>query len=482
MSSKGPDLLFALNEKFINSSLEMAYLQKLFPNEFSGVYILDVPEIFGKLNEINYKFTLQKSPIVDAIESSELKVLIKFLCELKWGLQFTTVFDAEAELVANPVYSQKQKTIDLNIIDINLLSAQLKDSMKVPRFILETANSTIEDIIKQKTWLHYERIPLLPLVSSFDLPEMPQGKYPLPLYFSGIKIVNNNVILVGFNFETRESVIPSLDFSKDAGLALSVSEEAINKVLSHWWRYTTHSKSEKISGSLEVKHLDAFVNHLSNISFELGSKLASLGFIESDFNIDRVWIEYDGIIKINEPSISLNQIDFNVTGKVEVVFNAVLMMDIKLESRFDTSSIIPDRFTPWKDDRTLGTKKRTITVQKIQSKRIIVDLSNTKAGVKVSKEGSLSIELSEFDVGLNIDWRLPKLLKKRFETELEKTVLKNYPSLPISSDLLKQKIQGTELHYIIKLRGIAIKEDKLVIHSNIFYIGSSEDFLAHREK
>jgi len=442
-----------------------------FMNEFSGIHKFDVSEIFGLLKEVKYKFTLQKSPVVDAIDSCELKVLVKFLCELKWGFQFTTIFDIEAELIADPIYNQKQKTIDLNIRDINLLYAQLKDSVKIPHFIVERANLSIEDIIKKETWKHYEKIPLIPVVSSLDLPEIPQGKYPLSLNFTGINVVNDSVILVGFNLDERESENKlNTDFTKKAEIALSITEPAINHILSHWWKYTNHPKKENISGSVEVKHIDFFVNHLSNISFELGSKLMSLGFLESDFNIDRAWIEYDGIMTFVNPAISLHQDSFNVMGKVDIILNGSLKMDVKFESRFDTSSFIPDRFTPWKDDRTLGTKKRTLTVQKIVDKRMKIDLSKTKAMIKVSENGSLSIEISEFDIGLDIDWNLPKLLKKRFETELEKTVLNNYPSLPISSDLLKQKIQGTELYYVLNLTEIEMTEDNLVMRTNLRYL------------
>ena len=81
----------------------------------------------------------------------------------------------------------------------------------------------------------------------------------------------------------------------------------------------------------------------------------------------------------------------------------------------------------------------------------------------------MSILLTEFDVGLDIDWNLPRPLKKRFELALEKSVLKNYPSLPIASGLLKQKIPGADKYYELILNGVQITKESITLISNVKY-------------
>ena len=464
-------MLFVFNKKFINSAIEIAYNQKIILHEFNGKHELDIPAL-GKLKEVKYQFNIIESPVLVDLDSSRINISVKFLCKLKWGLQFETIFDIYAEMITDPYYDQKNETLDLNIRDVNLLNVQLKKGMQIPNFLSGVANSAIDDILKQETWQQFEQIPLLPLISSVELPEMPSGdKYSLPLNFTGVEVVDQRAIAVGFNLETRESEeIHSIDIKNNADLSVSISGDALNRVLSHWWRYTTHSKTEKISGSLEVKHLDSLVNHVSNLSLELGSKIVSLGFLESNFDVQRAWIDYEGVMKMNKPIIILSQDGFQVTGKVEVMLDAALKMDVKIESRFDVSSILPDRLTPWKDDRVLRKKNRIFTVQKISSKRLIVDLSNTKAKMVVGEDGSISLEITDFDIGLDIDWRLPQQLKKRFEISLEKTVISNYPSLPVSSSLLKENIFGNNIKYDIEMREILTDVNLITIYMNMdFY-------------
>ena len=471
MSSKDPDFLFTFSEQFLNKSLKMAFTQNLFSREFSGIHIVDVPGFLSRLKEIKYRVVMRQPPTVDAIKSSELKISVTMLCELEWGLNYNTVFDTEAEILTDPEYNQSLGTLDLNVKDIQLQSIKFREGANVPGFLMGLVNSAISSILTQSVWQENERIPLLPLVSYIELPEMPEGVgYQLPLFFLGVEVINEKAVLLAFNLSEEQMNIPLKNESEDAELSLGISENAINRVISHWWKNTSHPKTEKISGSVEVQHLDTIVNHFSNLSFELGLKVASLGFLESDFKVERAWVEYVGNMKIGSPSVALSPDAFKILGRVEVIMEASLKIDVKIESRIDTSSIIPDRLTPWKDDRVLRSTNRVVTIQKMTNKRVSIDLSGMKAKVVVGKDGELNAELTEFDVDLDIDWNIPKRLKKRFEASLEKTVMENYPVLPISSSLLNQKIKGSEIRYIIKPLGVVTDVGAVEIRMNLDYV------------
>ena len=444
------------------------FREKLFQTEYSGVYTIDLPRFLDAYRNVKYRFTLEKPPRLDAIQSNELNVFLELRCELAWGTRNSSVFSVDAELITRPDYDLENEELDLNILDVQVTSIEFRKGASIPGVLLDIINNVLDSILKQSPLSNMEKIPLLSLVSRIDLPQMPQSKISdLRLYFEEIQIISDRVILIGFNMgkDKRNSLL--VDNSGGEEVSLTVTEEALNKVLSHWWRYTTHPKTEKIAGSVEVMHLDTLMNHVSNISFELGSKVASLGLLESDLNIERAWVDYQGQMRMDSPSIALNMDHFKVKGRLIVDLDAALKIEVRVESKIDTSSFIPDRLTPWKDDRVLKTSKRVYTVQRLQKKRLDIDLSDMKASIIVGEDGGLGVNLTEFDAGLEIDWNIPRRLKKRLESSLESSVIGSYPVLPFNSSLFSNNFDGTEVKYTIRPLGVSILDESVIIRIDV---------------
>ncbi|MBD3171603.1 hypothetical protein GF326_03950 [Candidatus Bathyarchaeota archaeon] len=469
MSELGYDIIVEASEGLINRSLENIQKEKIIP-VIKGKYLLDVPEILKKYQKLEYEITLTEPLRVDALTSRKIKIFFKAALKLSFSiLQVKT--DASGIIMSRPSYNRASNQLELEIQEIRLDEIKLIESIDLPGFLLNSINDIIRGIIR-KGLDDLDVIPVSPIVGKLDLPEMPPGKDNLlPVGFGKVEVFDHDKVSVALDIKLAGNGVKAslVNINLRNDLAVAVSDSAVKKVLEFWWERTTYLKRHGFTDRIKIDDVDELINYFSNYSIELFPKLLTLGFVELDWDIINIWLDYSGGIEVHKPAIIMEEDNIRLEAETIVDLSAVLRIELDAALEFDTSGPIPDIFTPWKDDKVVDRSRRIFNTLRYNARQKHIELVNTELSLIVDDEQHLLLEIESFDLDVGLNWRLPRRVMKRLERNIEKKVLKEFPRIPLTPSVIRHQMEGSGLLLDLDIQSVTQLEDSMVVNADIKY-------------
>ena len=464
------DLILEVSEEFINRSLRQFNDTGVIQQVIEGKYYMNMPSVLKVYSEIDYKVSLIEPLEIDAI--SENMIMIQFAADVKLRYNIINLESRVKGIIeSKPVYNRGSNQLELDVKEVTLNKVQVFNVLDLPNLLVKTINDTIHDIVKHGLG-EIDNIPLSPIVGSLELPEMPQGnKYLLPVGFGRVNLISNNVVSLGFDIAAPGTgdKIELLRSVLKSDIAVIVSQSALNKTVDFWWKYTTHQKVQPFRSRIKIQHVEQLVDYLSNYSIEIIPKLLTLGFIELDWDLVDIWLDYEGVVKLSKPVLSLEKNFIGLKSYALLDMTAFLRVELDVALEFDTSGPIPDFVTPWKDDRVIGQSKRRLDVMRFRLDKKQIELDKIDVSLFVDDARRIVCKMDSFDLELGLNWRLPRRVINRLERRIEMEIMAAFPMVPISSSVVSNQVQGTELVMELNIKNILHRKGSIIVHSDVVY-------------
>lgn len=385
---------------FYNGTIMLEHQIKDFHKDLSERLAGKVSDELQPFLQMDFRFKLTREPLIDLIQgpvgqSLHFALGMRIYFWLWQGLEVK--FDADISFSAPVVIDAEMNlTAELASAEIQELALRYGSTMEPP--MIERLDGIVEDALHMYFADHtIEKRLSLPSISrilkdveDYIQPDKdPQGKELgiIPITVDALRVVSPTVLALGINLMDYHGGNPDQlqDFARNCSLAVGVSEAAMHKVFSYVW---THSKFAKhfgkngglylvkddtgltasTSGNFQVKKLDEVLGDAVAVASFISdclSRVASLGFIETEARYKGGLFNYDFRLTLkNEPKFNLkggNLVElYNMAFDIylRLAFHVTVEFDVEL----DTSSIIPDDWTPWDDDIILYTETKKYTI------------------------------------------------------------------------------------------------------------------------
>jgi hypothetical protein len=338
---------------------------------------------------------------------------------------------------------------------------------------LKYVNQAIAAAISSGILDPMEKITIQPVIYSLDLPYMPPGPAnQLTIGLGNVKILTPRVLATAINFlgYTGGNITQVTDFSDGLDIAVGVSEAAMHRIFDFWWDRTTHPKMVTETGSWDIPVLDDLLDAVADF-FDIATRLASLGFLETDYAVLRSWIEYGATVKFGKPSFNLlngNRLELT-SCPLNIHAWAIPKLKVQAKVEIDTSGAIPDWMTPWSDDVTIASKVTTITIWNF-SVDLNVDIDRAEAEVYLDDQNRLMAKVRDVDITIHLPWSLPEDVLNYIIDWIEGLIKDKIPPIPLTPALFTETVPGTTLT-------LQVDVDKLVTNEDEAIVGASAKFM-----
>lgn len=178
----------------------------------------------------------------------------------------------------------------------------------------------------------------------------------------------------------------------------------------------------------------------------MATRVLSLGFIETDTNYENMVLAYGGTIKV----IGKPEFEFLTGNSVKIsklIFNADLFAnvsaDVFKEISLDTSSFIPDKITPWQDDKHLKSINKP-NKSLLDLKNVLdIEIIDAEGRMTLNEQNNLVIKIEKADFEIDFHSKgttFSKRIWDKLMTFIKERVIEKIPEIVISPSLVLSKV------------------------------------------
>lgn len=449
MATGNFDILVQLHEKALNKSLAMVFYSGMLKIEDTYEVDSDLPSSMKPFTTFDYEVSLDNEPFVDF--RGEDEIFLRFSAsldltvlsgiKLKFSIGFYARSMVRFDIGKRKMYFElyEAKITDIRINSKYHMSHKFKTKL----------NFIIHEIIDEYFKNEIKELDIPIALDGLTLPFMPEGDvYKLPIGKVEAKILDNKVMCVGISlFHNNGSLTGINNLTQGKDCYIAISEDAVLKTFDFWWKNTTFDKKQTFDLQVDI----GFANPIAD-SVDGAIRIATLGFLQRETDYENVELNYGGTVTIQE----MPGLDFRNDDLVEIsnlIFLADVYADVYADvtrkTDFDTSSFIPDHWTPWEDD---------ITIKKIDENRKIVDMKNTFAlhvnkaqgKLTINEDNNLAVKVTEADFKIEFNKKGATFSDNtwaKLMVFLKDKILEKIPPIVISPSLIlaKKNIYGFTL-------------------------------------
>ena len=422
MKTAGYDIALLINERFLNQlsgalfysgfltingsvdfyhgTLMLEHQVQDFRTDLSQALAGQVSTELQPFLQMDFRLKLTREPLIDFLQEPGGQC-IRFAMGMRiyfwlWqGLELK--FDADVSFTA-PVYFDAQMNMVADLAHADVQELTLKYGSTMQPQMAEKLDGIVESALHMYFANNTISKPLnIPSIGGV-IPDVKEYIQPgtdaqgnelgiIPISVDAIQLVSPTVMALGINLMDYHGGDPNQlrDFARNCSLAVGVSEDAMHKVFSYIWTHSQFAKhfgkngglylvkddtglTASTSGNFQVKKLDEVLGDavaVASFITDCLSRVASLGFIETEARYKGGLFDYDFRVKLkNEPKFDL--LGGNLVRLYNMAFDIYLRLafhvTVEYDVELDTSSIIPDSWTPWEDDITLYTETKRYTI------------------------------------------------------------------------------------------------------------------------
>ena len=457
MKTAGYDVVLLLNEKFL-SQISGALLYNGFFT-FNGhedlslrmkpEQLVKIPTDLLSFLKIGYRFKLNYEPFIDFQDDNKIGVSFDVRCYFWFWEGLEIKFDLVCTVVVPIMIDEEENKFCIKFENCEVKELKIKTQYSLEESITLVINPIIQSAIHayfQKKENHFAID--LPTIETY-LPytkKIPVNKVEIKL--KALKTVSSNALVAAFDLWDydggREAEIT--DFARNCSVGVAVSEMAMNKVFDFFWDHTDWDKSFRKTETFHINLMDDIFNVATEIAsfvVDAGVRLATLGFINTEIN----YLGSDFVYTIdvdfkNKPTFDIlagNKVAIHNVG-FDLFLGLKMTVTLEGKIKLDTSGPIPDKCTPWEDDVTISTTRKTITVFDIgvPVKRIFI--RNVTGQIFLNEaENVLECKLTDFDFRLSdivandcIFLKLPALIGDMLIKKFKQKIIDAVPPFVVS--------------------------------------------------
>lgn len=449
MATGNFDILVQLHEKALNKALAMVFYSGMLKIEDTYEVDSDLPANMKPYTTFDYEVSLDNEPFVDFRGEDEiflrfsasLDLIVLSGIKLKFSIGFYARSMVRFDLGNQKMYFElyEAKITDIRINSKYHLSHKFKTKL----------NFIIQEIIDEYFKNEIKELEIPIALDGLTLPYMPVGNaYKLPIGKVEVKILDNNVMCAGISlFHNNGSMAGISNLTQGKDCYIAINEDAVLKTFDFWWKNTTFDKKQTFDLQADI----GFANPIAD-TVDGAIRIATLGFLQRETDYENVELNYGGTIILKEmPGLDFKQNDLVEISDLIFVADvfADVYADVTRETDFDTSSFIPDNWTPWNDD---------ITLKKIDENRKILDVKNTFAlhineaqgKLTINEDNNLAVKVTEADFKIEFNKKGATFSDNtwaKLMVFLKGKILDKIPPIVISPSLIlaKKNIYGFTL-------------------------------------
>ena len=469
MATNNYDMLVQIDEKLINKALAMVYYTGII--KFEGVYNLvdEIPDELAGFTTFKYSLKLNSEPFVDLRGVDEVYIRISGALNLIVLTGIPINLDIELSVKAEARFDLGAQKLEFLIHEVRIISMELNDKIQMHRNFIAKLNQIFSILLNDYFKNEFKVFNFEFALHSLTLPMMPaDASSKLPVSRVDVKIIDSKTLAVGINFfSNNPSASLSGQFTNGKELFFGIRKTTLLEIFNFWWERTTFNKKKEFDGETGI----GFDTTLEK-GVDLATRVLTLGFIESDTNYENILLNYGGVVEItHKPEFEF--INQNVIKLSKLVLKADLFAkinaDVFKDISLDTSSFIPDKVTPWKDDvklKNISKRKQLLSI-KNSFELVITDAEGI---LRFNDENNLIIKITKADFSLDFKHKSSRFSKRMWEklmTFIKDRVIEKIPEIVLSPSLILSKVNVYGFTGAIKDTLLEINTDEINIHSNI---------------
>ncbi len=502
MKSYGYDFLVQVDERLLNKGMSaLFYTGKL---KISGTYAFvdGIPDELKGFTEVKYKVRLRNEPYVDLkgqVENGLGKLGIRFSVEAVLtvltgvDIELDVDFGATAQIKFNPITGQ----LSYNLSETSIYDMYINDKLKFHKNVLDRVNEIIKILLKHYMSEEIKEIKLPITLNHLELPTMPDGEANLlTVREADVIILDNRILAAGINFfeHTGGSFEGMVNLTNGTGIFANLKTDVLKDISKFWWERTELDKKREFDGKLSVN-----AKKLLAKGMDLFLRGITLGFIQPETEIKNSELIYNGSVEVLElpEFVFMEGTKAQIKNlKINVEVNAHIDIESSRVIKLDTSGPVPDKLTPWEDDRKLSDNTKKESILKIDD-TIVVTIETATCAVTVDDKNRLALKVVEADIELDFGKRwydnFTERIMNSFLDFLEKNIVGKIPPIAISPALLLSDVNVLGYTFDLNVARVELNSDEVAFWGDMkvrelaeksiavpLYIGNTKSQRLHR--
>ncbi|MDO8725300.1 MAG: hypothetical protein Q7J35_04455 [Candidatus Methanoperedens sp.] len=474
MTTAGYDVMAQINEELINKFMKIGFCIGKFPT-FSGTYTLpieNVPASLQEFMEIGYEVSLAKAPTIDF--TADLGMMMDVRGQAKFTVLGGIEFELEAEFRVEviPTFDQITRMFRIEFVEAVIEDIELNDTYNLPANVLNKLNEILGIAMNEYLTEEITSIELSPVLFALDLPYMPPGDVnKLTIGLGNVKVLNSSVMAAAVNLlgYTGGNVSAITDFTAGNHIGLGVNENGMHRVYDFWWAHTTHPKSVTKTETHDFD-MPSIVDFMDEI-VDWVVAVATLGLVDVDIDIDRVWAEYGA-------NIRFSKFDFDLKPGNTVQLSGSVSADVWLKVYIKYTTTTSVLWGAVDVDETTN----TVTVFDVRLNGITIDIENAEGTVTINEDHQLMVNITDLDITIPLPWELPEVILDYVVDWLIDQIVVNMPPIVLFPAIISQQIPDTSVTVDATVESLAINEAEALITANIgaSNMGSYAPYVANK--
>ncbi|TRZ89147.1 MAG: hypothetical protein D4R88_05965 [Methanosarcinales archaeon] len=474
MTTAGYDVMAQINEDLINKFMKIGYCIGKFPT-FSGTYTLpieDVPASLQEFMDIGYEVSLAKAPTIDF--TADLSMMMDVRGQAKFTVLGGIEFELEAEfrVAVKPTFDQITRMFRIEFVEAVIEDIELNDTYNLPPNVLNKLNEILGIAMNEYLTEEITSIELSPVLFALDLPYMPPGDAnKLTIGLGNVKVLNSSVMAAAVNLlgYTGGNVSAITDFTAGNHIGLGVNENGMHRVYDFWWARTTHPKSVTKTQTHDFD-MPSIVDFMDEI-VDWVVAVATLGLVDVDIDIDRVWADYGA-------NIRFSKFDFDLKPGNTVQLSGSVSADVWLKVYIKYTTTTSILWGAVDVDETTN----TVTVFDVRLNGITIDIENAEGTVTMNEDHQLMVNITDLDITIPLPWELPEVILDYVVDWLIDQIVVNMPPIVLFPAIISQQIPDTSVTVDATVESLEINEAEALITANIgtSNMGSYAPYVANK--
>ena len=459
MNTGGYDVVAQINEELLNRFLRIGYCMGKFPI-FSGTYTLpieNVPEKLKQFMDIGYEVSLAKEPIIDF--TSDLNIMMDVRGQAKFTVLGGIEFELEVQfrVAVKPSFDQTSRRFSIDFVEAVIEDVELNDIYNFPRNVLDKLNEILAIAMEEYLTKEITSTELGPVLFALDLPEMPPGdENKLTIGLGNVKVLSPSLMAAAVNLlgYTGGDVNAITDFTMGNQLGVGVSENAMHRVYDFWWTRTTFPKSVTETGSHDFD-LPTIVDVIDDMA-DWTAALLTLGLLDVDIDIDRVWAEYGA-------NVRFSKFDFDLKPGNLVELSGSISADVWMSVYVKITTTTSLFWGLWEVDKSTS----TVRLFNLRVDGMTIDIEKAEGKVYLNDKHQLMVDITDLDITIPLPWELPEVFLDYIVDWVVDQIIKNMPPVVVSSSIITENIPDTEITVKATIEELEINETEALTAANI---------------
>lgn len=448
MNTGSYDLVFEVNKGLLGKAVAEMHSKGLL--SINGEYQIQndqIPQESSAVTGVKYSLELSSPPGVEFTQEGKVQIFAS--AEAVFVTESASLeFDVDISVITDLLLDRDTNKIILDLANSRIDKLQFEDKYNLPADTIKKYHEILQTAVTGNLTAQYTSIDIPLVLYDQTLPFMPEGDVgKLDIELSGTRALDSNVLAVCFNLlkRTGGDINAVSDFTGGADAAVGISEDAMHQVFDFWWNSTTLEKGHSATSSEDTAVVDDFLNFISPM-FSLGTKYSTLGFVNTEYRVDRAWVEYGASISFSKPEFDLKP--GNVMDITDLLIKVSLWAEVKstiwVSLSVDTSGFIPDFLTPWEDNIDIKHKTSTMTVAKLAMNEAEIPLNNAKGEIYLDDQNRIMGKINSIDLEISPgeEWYkyIPQLTVNKIIDFTKLLINNNVPELVLFPAVIDTKV------------------------------------------